>query len=45
MKVIVFGAAGFVGQNVVKSLSNSGFDVTATDMSPMQICFRRMLSV
>ena len=37
MEVLVFGASGFVGQNVVKVLAESGFNVTATDIIPMNI--------
>ena len=36
-KVVVFGASGFVGQNVIEKLSNSNLEVTATDINPLRI--------
>ena len=36
-KIIVFGASGFVGQNVVEKLSKEGHEITATDIRPMSI--------
>lgn len=38
MNVLIFGASGFVGQNVVKVLSQkSDLNITATDIMPMDI--------
>lgn len=37
MRVLVFGASGFVGQNVVKELGDLGLEVTATDIIPMNV--------
>tara|TARA_B100001250_G_scaffold213427_1_gene183059 strand:- start:13054 stop:13965 length:912 start_codon:yes stop_codon:yes gene_type:complete len=34
MKIVVFGASGFVGQNVVEYLSGLNLDVVATDIMP-----------
>ena len=37
MKITIFGASGFVGQNIVKRLSKNDFTITASDIRPMSI--------
>ncbi len=36
-KVLVLGASGFVGQNIVETLGEKDLEVTATDIMPMNI--------
>ena len=32
-KIVIFGASGFVGQNIAKGLSKSGHEIIAADIS------------
>ena len=36
-KIVIFGAAGFIGQNVVEKLCKTGYNLVATDIRPINI--------